>query len=60
MPKFRTNESPEQSHSGFIGLAVVAAMLILMAILFAHGDLTDNHQLQARVFLPELDKAASK
>ncbi|MGO7367605.1 hypothetical protein ACC719_11440 [Rhizobium ruizarguesonis] len=60
MPKFRTNEPPEQSFSGLVGLAIVAVMLMLMAVLFVRGDLTEDGPLQARASLPGVDKPPVK
>jgi hypothetical protein len=60
MPKFRTDEPPEQSSSGFIGLTIIAGIVMLLAMLFVSGDLTEIHPLQARVFLPDIDKQSSR
>lgn len=56
MPKFRTTEAPEQSSSGFLGLAIVAALLALMALLLLRGDLKESRQAQVRVFVPKADQ----
>jgi len=60
MPRFRTTEPPEQSSSGFVGRAIFAAMLVLTAILFLRGDLTENRRMPAKVFLPTVDKPLSE
>jgi hypothetical protein len=33
---------------------------MLLAMLFVMGDLTDSHPLQAKVFLPDVDKQSSR
>jgi hypothetical protein len=60
MPKFRTNEPPEQSSSGIVGLAIVAVMLMLMAVLFVRGDLSEGGPLQDRVFPASVGKPPTK
>jgi hypothetical protein len=60
MPKLRTDEPSEQSSSSFIGLAIIAGIMTLLAMLFITGDLTNSHSLQARVFVPDIDKQSSK
>lgn len=60
MPKTRSNEPRRPSSGSFVGLAIVAGMLMLMAGLFVRGDLTGGRDLQPRVYETTPERPAAK
>ncbi|KRB50707.1 hypothetical protein ASE04_12300 [Rhizobium sp. Root708] len=60
MPKSRSNEPRQPSSGSFVGLAIIAGMLMLLAGLFVHGNLTGGRDLQARAYDPPAKSPAAK
>lgn len=51
MPRWRTDETPEEAYSNFPAMVILMAMIVIVAIMIYRGDLNPSHA-QARVFVP--------